>query len=411
VVYRNAYSYKKWIRQSLVQNKPYDQMARERIAGKGNTGATRHYIKSVSGEMMLPHEKMGEDVRVFLGIRLDCAQCHDHPYEPWAQDQFWGLTSFYGQLTRIRNGSVFFDDLAGNEERPEGPRVIHPRRREEVSPKFLDGTSIDQLVGDPRGKLANWMTSSNNPYFSRAIVNRIWSYFFQRGLVEPVDDFRPSNPPTHPELLDALASEFRRSGYDIKRLMRVITQSQTYQLSSDLNKTNEADKVNYSRALPRRLDAEVLLDAISQVTGVPEIFPVHKYVGGGTEPTGTRAIHLIPEVTPSQFLEVFGRPISRDNMPWRDRRATLRQALHLLVGSTYGSKISAKGGRVDLYLKNGVSDRQIIENLYLAAFSRYPTTKEYRELGVLMKKASSRKKRIENLTWGLLASREFTYNH
>ena len=131
-----------------------------------------------------------------------------------------------------------------------------------------------------------------------------------------MDDFRPSNPPTHPELLDALASVFRRSGYDIKRLMRVITQSQTYQLSSDLNKTNEADKVNYSRALPRRLDAEVLLDAISQVTGVPEIFPVHKYVGGGTEPTGTRAIHLIPEVTPSQFLEVFGRPISRDNMPW-----------------------------------------------------------------------------------------------
>ena len=411
VVYRNAYSYKKWIRQSLVQNKPYDQMARERIAGQGNTGATRHYIKSVSGEMMLPHEKMGEDVRVFLGIRLDCAQCHDHPYEPWAQDQFWGLTSFYGQLTRIRNGSVFFDDPAGNEERPEGSRVIHPRRREEVSPKFLDGTSIDRLVGDPRGKLANWMTSSNNPYFSRAIVNRIWSYFFQRGIVEPVDDFRPSNPPTHPELLDALASEFRRSGYDIRRLMRVITQSRTYQLSSDPNKTNEEDKVNYSRALPRRLDAEILLDAISQVTGVPEIFPVHKYVGGGSEPTGTRAIHLVPEVTPSQFLEVFGRPISRDNMPWRDRRATLRQALHLLVGSTYGSKISAKGGRVDLFLKNGVSDRQIIENLYLAAFSRYPTTKEYRELGVLIKKASSPKKGIENLTWGLLASREFTYNH
>ncbi len=193
--------------------------------------------------------------------------------------------------------------------------------------------------------------------------------------------------------------------------MRVVAQSRTYQLSGDLNETNQEDEINYSRALPRRLDAEILLDAISDVTGVQETFPVHDYVGGGTEPLGTRAIDLVPEVTPSQFLEVYGRPISRDSMPWRDRRSTLRQALHLLVGSTYTTKISAEGGRVDRLLARGASDREIVEELYLAAFSRYPTAEDKAGLEALMEKSSSRKKGIENLAWGLLASRQFTYNH
>ncbi len=208
VVYRNAYTYKGWIRQSLARNKPYDQMARERVAAQGNGGATRHFIKSVSGEVMLPHEKMGEDVRVFLGIRLDCAQCHDHPYETWTQDQFWGITAFYGQLTRIRNLSVFMDDSAGNGERPEGSRVIHPRRRQEVAPRFLDGSVPPTIGNNPRERLADWMTAPGNPYFAQAIVNRVWAYFFGKGFVEPVDDFRPGNPPTHPELLQGPGGGF-----------------------------------------------------------------------------------------------------------------------------------------------------------------------------------------------------------
>lgn len=383
-------------------------MARERVAAQGNGGATRHFIKSVSGEMMLPHEKMGEDVRVFLGIRLDCAQCHDHPHETWTQDQFWEITAFYGQLTRIRNVSVFLDDAAGNGERPEGARVIHPRRRQEVAPRFLDG-SVPRAIGDnPRERLADWFTAPGNPYFAPAIVNRVWAYFFGKGFVEPVDDFRPGNPPTHPELLQALAADFQRSGYDLKHLMRVIAQSRTYQLSGDLNRTNQEDEINFSRSLPRRLDAEILLDAISDVTGVQETFPVHDYVGGGMEPVGTRAIDLVPEVTPSQFLEVYGRPISRDSMPWRDRRSTLRQALHLLVGSTYTTKISAEGGRIDRLLASGASDHEIIEELYLAAFSRYPTAEEEAELEALIETSPSREKGVENLAWGLLASGQFT---
>ena len=410
VVYRNAYAYKGWIRESLARNKPYDQMARERVAGQGNGGPTRHFIKSISGEVMRPHEKMGEDVRVFLGIRLDCAQCHDHPYETWTQDQFWGITAFYGQLTRIRDLSVFMDDISGNEEQPEGPKVIHPRRREEVSPRYLDGSAAPEVGNNPRERLADWMTAPGNPYFGQAIANRMWAYFFGRGLVEPVDDFRPSNPPTHPELLKALAEDFRRSGYDLKHLMRVITQSRAYQLAGDLNETNQEDAVNYSRALPRRLEAEILLDAISHVTGVEETFRIHDYVGGGIEPKGTRAIELVPEVTPSQFLEVYGMPISRDSMPWRDRRSTLRQALHLLVGSTYTAKISAEGGRVDRLLSRGASNKEIIEELYLAALSRYPTAGEEAQIEAMMGKSSSRRKAVENLAWGLLASRQFTYN-
>ena len=411
VVYRNAYSYKSWIRESLARNKPYDQMARERVAGQGNGGATRHFIKSISGEIMRPHEKMGEDVRVFLGIRLDCAQCHDHPYETWTQDQFWGITAFYGQLTRIRTLSIFMDDISGNEEQPEGPKVIHPRRRREVAPSFLDGSPPLALSNNPRDQLADWMTSPENPYFSQAIVNRVWANFFGKGLVEPVDDFRPGNPPSHPELLEAMAEDFRRSGYDLRHLMRAIARSGTYQLSGDLNPTNREDEVNHSRALPRRLDAEILLDAISQVTGMEEAFAVHDYVGGGTEPKGTRAIELVPEVTPSQFLEVYGRPVSRDSMPWRDYRSTLRQALHLLVGSTYTTKIGAEGGRVDRLLSAGASDREIVRELYLAALSRYPTAEEEARLQALIKGAPSRRKGVENLAWGLLASRQFTYNH
>ena len=411
VVYRNAYSYKSWIRESLARNKPYDQMARERVAAQGNGGPTRHFIKSVSGEVMRPHEKMGEDVRVFLGIRLDCAQCHDHPYETWTQDQFWGITAFYGQLTRIRTPSVFMDDISGNEEQPEGPKVIHPRRRQEVAPSFLDGSPPSALSNNPRDQLADWMTAPENPYFSQAIVNRVWANFFGKGLVEPVDDFRPGNPPSHPELLEALAEDFRRSGYDLKHLMRTIARSGTYQLSGDFNPTNREDEINHSRALPRRLDAEILLDAISQVTGIEEAFAVHNYVRGGTEPKGTRAIELVPEVTPSQFLEVYGRPVSRDSMPWRDYRSTLRQALHLLVGSTYTTKLAAEGGRVDRLLSAGASDREIVRELYLAALSRFPTAEEEARLQALIEGAPSRRKGVENLAWGLLASRQFTYNH
>src|SRR5262249_7046668 len=235
----------------------------------------------------------------------------------------------------------------------------------------------------------------------------MWGYFFGRGLVEPVDDFRSTNPPTHPDLLEALAKDFRDHGHDLKHLIRTIVTSQTYQLSSSLNETNRKDEMNYSRALPRPLEAEVLLDAISNVTGVPEIFEN----SGGKVPVGTRAINLIlPAKYPSFFLEIYRRPF-RDAVPERNVKPSLAQSLHMLVGSTYTRKLNQTGGRLDALLKSGTSDAQIVEELYLAALSRLPTAQEQLDLGKMIAQHASRAEAIEGVLWALISSREFTYNH
>lgn len=411
VTYRDAGSYRPWIRECIAHNKPYDQMAREHLAAQGRSGPTRHYFKA-NGGLLLPKEKMSEDARLFLGVRLDCAECHDHPFEAWTQNQFWGLAAFYGRTTRERQFGVFFEDQGGMGENPEGPRVMHPRLGREVEPAFPDGRPLPESErSSPRTQFAEWVTASGNPFFARAIVNRIWSFFFSRGLVEPVDDFKDSNPPTHPELLEALARDFEQNGYDLKRMMRRITRSRTYQLSGDPNESNENDRINCSRALPRKLDAEVLLDAITRVTDVEQTFELHDYVRGGVEPRGTRAIELIAEVSPSQFLDVFGRPPFREAVPVRDRSATLAQALHMLVGQAYNEKIGKVGGRVDRLLKSGASVGEVIEEFYLAALCRFPGEEERADLQELIERAPSRKKVLENLVWALIASREFLYNH
>ena len=410
VMWSNASTYRTWIRESIAQNKPYDQMARERVSAQGVDGPARHYLKR-TGEILLPEDTMVEDIRVFMGLRMDCAQCHNHPYEVWTQDQFWGMTAFYGQVSRVRDVGMIFDDPLGHGERRE-PRVLHPRTHKEAQPRFLDGALLPESEqADPTMRLAAWVTSPNNPYFAKVIVNRMWAYFLGRGLVDPVDDFRSANPPTHPGLLEALARDFEKHGYDLKHLMRLIIQSRTYQLSADGNETNKDDEINHSRALPRRLEAEILLDAISRVTGVEESFVIDHYVGGGKELPGTRAIHLIPESSPTHFLDVYGRQPLRETIPVRERQANLGQALHMLAGPTYTSKISQAEGRLDRLLKDDASDEQIIEELYLAALSRFPTDRELAELGTAIRELPSRRKGMEALVWGLIASREFTYNH
>ena len=270
--------YSEWIRDFIERDRPYDEVARERIAAQGYASPTRHYLPYL--QIPPPENMMGEEVRVYMGRRLDCAQCHDHPYEEWTQDQFWGMTAFFGPMFKLGGGetSVVFDFPDGKEVAPDVPspkelRVVHPRTQEPVQPTLLDGTVVAfSDTGLPRRELAQWMTS--HPYFAEATVNRIWSLFFGRGFVNPVDDFRSTNPPTHPKLLARLAEDFARNGYQLKHLMRTIVTSRTYQLSSATNTTNAADKVNYSRALPRPLDAEILFDAITDVTGIEERFEV-----------------------------------------------------------------------------------------------------------------------------------------
>ena len=413
---QHAFIYWEWIRSSIAKNKPYDQLAGERIAAQGHGGPTPHFFPY--SEVRNPEQKMAEEVRVFMGRRLDCAQCHNHPFEAWSQDQFWGLAAFFGRLNAARfgkrditlYGSVLYDDPDGQEVDygvvGKSGKVIHPRTQQEVLPALLDGTVLPEADrADLRKKLAEWVCS--HPWFAEAAVNRMWSYFFGRGIVDPVDDFRLANPPTHPDLLSALAKDFRDGGYDLKHLMRNIVSSRTYQLSSQPNETNREDRINYSHAMARSLEAEVLLDAISSVTGVPEVFSNET----STLPQGTRAIDVKePDVYPSRFLEAYGRP-NRHAVPERNGEPNLAQALHMLAGPTYTEKLSKEGGRVDRLLKSAASDREVIESLYLAALSRFPTHKERSTLETWLQQRSSRKEAFLSLLWGLISSREFSENH
>ena len=413
-----AQMYWEWIRDAIENDKPYDEMARERIAVQGYTGPAAHYLPYE--EIRQPQDKMAEQVRVFLGRRLDCAQCHNHPFEAWSQNQFWGMTAFFGRMNGITaypndKGSIIYDDPDGQEiefgDVGKSRKVVNPRTKEIVQPALLDGKVLtEQDAVDLRMKLARWMTS--HPYFAEAAVNRIWSYFFGRGIVDPVDDFRSTNPPTHPDLLQALASDFRQHGHDLKYLIRLIVSSRTYQLSSRTNETNRDDAVNYSHRLPRQLDAEVLLDAISHVTEVPELFEINtNQDSAGMAPPGTRALNLRePDAYPSRFCEVYGRPL-RHTVPERKGDPNLLQALHRLAGSTYTAKLEKEGGRIDRLLQGGKSDHEIIEELYLLTLSRYPTKVEETEVTAAISRRSVRREALQDLLWALLASPEFSDNH
>ena len=402
-------AYEDWVIASIVAKKSYDQMALERVAAQGYGAPAKNLF--LFGEPIVPAKMMAEHVRVFLGRRLDCAQCHDHPYENWTQEQFWGLTAFYGGLTELVEDHIVLDTLGGGHvDRTEDQTVVHPRTSQPMFPTFLDGSPLPQEQWlDPRLQLARWMIS--HPYFREAAVNRIWGYFFGRGIVDPVDDFRTTNPPTHPKLLAELAREFRDRGYDLQGLMRTIVQSRTYQLSAEPNRTNEGDRLNYSRARARPLEAAVLLDAVSRATGVEEEFDLHSIVGGGKAPPGTRAMQMIPDLCPSTFMEVYGQS-TRKTPASGNPTPNLRQALHIWAGPAYTTKISKQGGRLEHLIEKGASDEEIIEEFYLASLTRFPHAREEAKLlGFLKERGARRKETLEGLLWTLISSREFAYNH
>ena len=411
-------AYWEWIRTQIRTNTPYDRVARERIAAIGSSPASRHFLPN--GEVRYPQNKMGEQVRVFMGRRLDCAECHNHPFEAWSQDQFWGLAAFFGRMNLIGGrgeepGTVIYEDPTGQEIDlfvvDKSRKVLHPRTKKEVWPAFPDGTRLSEPeLEDPRLKLAEWVTA--HPYFAEATANRMWAYFLGRGLVEPVDDFRSDNPPTHPGLLQDLARHFLASGYDLKELIRVIVNSRTYQLSSRPNPNNRQDRFNYSHSLPRVLEAEVLLDAIAAVTGMPLLFRQDSYGEGlGTLPPGTRAIQVkIPDVFQSRVLNIYGQG-NRSMLPEGRPIPNLRRALHSLAGSTFTDNISHPQGRLSGLIESGASTAQIIEELYLHTLTRYPTREEQSSLGKSIASRVSRREGLQDLLWGLLNSPEFYHNH
>ncbi|MCH2695092.1 MAG: DUF1553 domain-containing protein [Acidobacteriia bacterium] len=413
----SQYSYWEWIRRSLKFNKPYDLIAQERIAAQGSQGPSSHF--STGGDFHA-EQVVAEQFRVFFGRRMDCAQCHNHPYDRWTQNQFWGLAAFFGRTTSMGTGpAVVYDDPLGQEENfgTEGRTdltfapITHPRSKMLVNPTFLDGQRLqDTSMTDLRMDLARWMTAQTD--FSEATVNRVWGHFFGRGLVDPVDDFRLGNPPTHPRLLQILADDFQRHGHDLKHLIQRIVLSRTYQLSSSSNKTNRRDTINYSRAFPRALEAEVLLDALSSATGVAEAFlPPEGIYDFETAPPETRAINLkFPSNYHSLFLDVFGRP-QRDAVGDRNNQVNLSQALHMLVGSTYLQKLSKEDGRLHQLIQKKASDEKIIDELYLASLCRFPSVLERKQLMKRIKAHSSRKEALEDILLALISSREFSENH
>ncbi len=397
--HKRAYGYYKWVRDGVARDKPLDQFAREVVTAEGPLGEVgpASFYKVVTK----PGEAASTLSQVFLGVRIACAECHHHPFDRWSQSDFYGMTAFFAPVA-VRGGPRDEVLTAAGAAEAKNPRTG------ETSVAHALGVKAQGLQspgsGDPRPALADWMTAPDNPFFARNLANRMWAHFLGRGLVEPVDDVRATNPPTNPELLDALAKSLVDSKFDAKQLIRTITASRAYQLSSKPNATNERDEQNYSRALFRRIDAEVLLDMVCQTTGVPEKF--------GGVPAGSRAIQLWDSKVPHYFLKLFGRPVRASACECeRVREPGLAQVLHLLNSPEIHAKLSDDGGAVARLVKEKADDAALVEEMYLTFTSRYPTDKEKAAAVDYLKHGGKRREAAEDLAWGLMNSLEFVFNH
>ena len=394
---KNAYSYYRWIHNSFLQNKPFDQFARELITAEGPLDELPAglFYKSVGS----PKDWASTVSQVFLGVRIECAQCHHHPFDRWSQQDYYGMEAFFAQVKfkQTSRGEAILADGS--------PKTKHPRTGKEVfAHPLASDMPTEHPAGDRRTVLASWMTSSKNPWFAHNVANRIWAHFMGRGLVEPLDDFRLTNPPTNPALLDALAQYLVEHDYDLHALIEVITSSQAYQRSTAVNETNRNDEGNYSRFLFKRMDAEVLLDAICQVTGVEE-----KFAG---IPPGSRAIQLWDSAVPHYFLKTFGRPVRVTACTCeRAVEPTVAQVLHILNAPGIQEKLSHVGGQVSQLVAKHHKSTDLVEELYLMMYSRFPTAEE-RKTGVdYLKDQPNRQLAAEDLCWSMMNSIEFVFNH
>jgi hypothetical protein len=344
---------------------------------------------------------MAENVaQVFLGVRVQCAQCHNHPFERWTMDDYYGFAAFFPQVGRKTSEdpreSVVFNTGGGE--------VNHPRDGRVMQPRALGGPVADLKGRDRREALAEWITAPDNPWFASCMANRVWAHFFGAGIVDPPDDVRVSNPPSHPELYDALGRRFVEYKYDLRRLVRDICNSRTYQLATAANESNTSDDRNFARARVRRMTAEQMLDAVCRVADVPE-----KFSG---LPLGARATQVADGRTGNYFLDAFGRP-DRTSACTCDRRnePTLGQALHLINGATVSEKLRSDGGRAARMVAANAPTDQIVNELYAAALSRRPTADEMSLATKHVNKATDRRQAVEDLFWAVLNSREFLFNH
>ncbi len=398
---RSNYAFRAWIRQAFLENKPYDQFVREILAASGEVG--QHPPVTWYRHVRQVHEQVEDMAQLFLGLRIQCARCHHHPFEKWSQQDYYGLAAFFSRVGRKAGRFP-------NEERIYHRRgkasAVNPKTGRPVPPTGLDSKPLDIPEDqDPRHALVDWMTSPQNPFFARALVNRYWKHFMGRGIVEPEDDMRVTNPPSNPELLDALAQYFVQSGYDLKALIRTICQSTTYQLSSIPNQYNKQDKQNYSRYYPKRLHAEVLLDAIDQLTGVKTRF--------GGVPATMRAVALPDSGVNNYFLTVFGRPQGESACECeRSSEANLAQSLHLLNSQEIHNKITSGSGLARRLAADKRPEEEKVREIYLRAYSRMPTAEELQvALQYIEKHKAQKHVAYEDIIWALINTKEFLFNH
>jgi hypothetical protein len=390
-------AFHRWLRQQFADNRPYDQFARDILTAEGkitSTGPAGLY-KALGTPEVISRSLS----QVFLGVRIECAQCHHHPSDRWGQDDYFALAGFFTGVSK--KGAAGEEAVVSS----SGADLKHPRTGKPIPTRVLGGKDLtfpDRT--DRRVALADWLTSPDNPYFARMIVNRLWSHYFGRGLIEPIDDLRLTNPAANEPLLTALAKHLVTSKYDLKVIARTILNSRVYQLGP-ATKANGDDEQNFSHARSRTMPAEVLLDAIGQTTGVPEKF-------NGT-PEGTRAIQLWDNRMPSYFLQLFGRPARTSVCECeRSTEPSIAQALHLMNAEEIEAKIRSRKGTARKLADSEMTPPAIIDELYLSTHSRLPTKAEQAAMLDLFsgKEAITRREAVEDVLWTLLNTKDFLYN-
>jgi hypothetical protein len=403
----NVRAFYGWIRDNVAANTPWDRFVYELTTATGRTdenGAANYFLIHRN-----PIEIAENYTQAFLGLTLTCARCHNHPMEKWTQTDYYGFANLFARVTMKEDGGASAKgDTATVVSTAEGD-ILHPRLGVAMPPRPLDGVPMaSHSQADRRAYVAAWLTSPANTQFARTIVNRVWANYFGRGLVHPFDDLRFSNPASNQPLLESLSADFIAGGYDLRALMRTIMLSATYQRSAETTPGNEKDDRFYSRYLTRRLPAEVILDAFSQVTGVPEDF--------GGYPRGTRAMQLRDTRVDSYFLSVFGRPervVTSSSERMQD--PTLPQALHTINGETLNNKLMADDGRIARMVAEGRSNDEALTELYWSALSHPPSTRQraaiLERLGDDSADPALRRRNLEDLAWALMTSTEFLFAH
>jgi len=394
-----VYKFRRWLYDSVLNDQPLNEFAHQLLTAKGSVfeNPAANFWRASRD----PNDATETTAQLFLGIRIQCAKCHNHPFERWSQDNYYGIAAAFTRIGR-KNGATAEEEIIFSTNSGE---IKQPRTGQTMKVHLLLSGDVDVPATEDRRKVfADWLTGPENPFFARASVNRIWGHLMGRGIVEPVDDFRDSNPPSNGELLDALAANFVKNGFSRKKTIRTIMTSRVYQLSSRKNDFNADDEVYNSHANTRLLSAEQLLDAICAVTDVPETFK--------GAPPGTRAVELADPPTDHYFLKIFGQPQREMACQCeRSNESNLSQALQMINGPVVHNKLRDKNGRIARMINEKKSDDEIINVLYLAALARQPVAEELAAAQKHIKASSDRKQALEDVGWAILNSKEFLFQH